>query len=240
MTSHGSVRFLQAILSILLLTCVCGVGIYCKYSGANLYDDREDAPAVATSSVIENPYYANRNVSLPTPSAEDRIRDLAGISYHGVSFTTTHKEFLRMYPYAKPAAPILPGGVASYAIDDMDGERDAVWFQFLGEEFLCLGFAYDGYHVQRRGGESALLERAIRRFGPPAEKDQKVTLWRYPTIDRSIRAGWSGENWCLLITRDSLKTELNRRQSSRRAQQAVFKATERSDGEPAEISREEH
>lgn len=168
-----------------------------------------DGPAL-----IENPNYRARPIPSPqTPARnaeDDRIRDVASFDYHGVGFATTHTEFLRRYPLARPSGQPTPGDVVSYAMDDLDRQRDAVWFQFLDDDLLCLGFTYDAPLVRRYGGASTLLIHAKLRFGDPAEEDEAVTIWRYPTVDRTVRAGWSGDHWCLLVSRDSVQERARR------------------------------
>ena len=84
----------------------------------------------------------------------------------------------------------------------------SVWFQFFGDELLCLGFTYDKELVDRHGGDKVLLDHTTARFGLPTYQDPSVTMWSFPEVDRTVRAGWDGANWCLLITRDSVQAKV--------------------------------
>jgi hypothetical protein len=141
-------------------------------------------------------------------AAARRLGDVASISYRGIGFNTTHMEFLQEFPHARRANPTDRSPVISYCMVDTDGEQDAVWFRFLGDDLLCLGFTYNTELVKRYGGDFVLLDRATARFGPPTAHDPSVTIWSFPEVDRTIRAGWDGSNWCLLITRDSIRRKL--------------------------------
>lgn len=94
-------------------------------------------PDYGSTDWFDNPYYTGPipNLRTPTNPTEKRVRQIAAIDYHGIGFSTTQQQFLRRFPDATLSAPRDPSGVISYAIDDIDGKRDSIYFQFLGDEF---------------------------------------------------------------------------------------------------------
>jgi hypothetical protein len=164
-----------------------------------------------SSGWSDNPFYSGKIPALLTPAEphDEQLQDIAAMNFHGIGFSTTHQQFLRLFPQARMAAPVDSAGVISYAIEDVDGKRDAIWLQFLNDQFLRLGFTYGEARVRQYGGTNVLLDRAKQRFGPPTREDGTTTLWLFPTIDRLIMAGMDGKSWYLVVTRLSAQKTVN-------------------------------
>jgi hypothetical protein len=212
----GSLSFAQESLLLIVggiiffAVTLQAVGPSSTTQSAVLLEETSNAPQEAT--VIPN---AHARVEVHggddaaySDAAARRRRDVASISYRGIGLDTTHMEFLQEFPHARRANPTDRSPVISYCMVDEGGEQDAVWFRYLGDDLLCLGYTYNQELVKRYGGDVVLLDRATARFGPPTADDPSVTIWSFPEVDRTIRAGWDGSNWCLLITRDSVKRRL--------------------------------
>jgi hypothetical protein len=164
-----------------------------------------------TSSWIDNPHYSGviPNLRTTIEPTDNKLQEIAALNYHGIGFSTTHEQFLQLFPNAKPASPVDSAGVVSYAIEDLDGKRDAIWFQFLDGEFLRLVFSYGETRVKQYGGTNVLSNRAKQRFGPPTRHDGTTTLWLFPAIDRLVMTGMDGNSWYLVVTRLSGQKAVN-------------------------------
>jgi hypothetical protein len=165
----------------------------------------------STSGWQDNPFYRGEPSILLTSSAsdDDRLRDVATMEYHGIGLSTTHERFLKQFPHAKPAGPADSAGVISYAIEDVDGKRDVVWFQFLDNRILRLVYAYQGDRIREYGGTRVLEDRARERYGSPTRQDDATLIWQFPTIDRQIMATRDRDAWHLVITKLSLQQTVN-------------------------------
>lgn len=179
------------------------------YAGSTyLGQSRQHAPATGWTN---SPFYSDEPSILLTTSEPDdaRLRDVAAMNYHGIGFSTTHKGFLQLLPHAKPASPTDSAGIVSYAIEDLDGKRDAIWFQFLNDQFLRLGFVYGESRIREYGGTRVLENRAKVRFGAPTRKQENSNIWEFATIDRIIMTGMDGNSWYLVVTRMSSQKSVN-------------------------------
>jgi hypothetical protein len=163
------------------------------------------------SGWTDNQFYRGDPAILLTPAEphDERLKDVGSMNYHGIGFSTTHQQFLKLYPNAKPAGPSDSAGVTSYAIEDLDQKRDAVWFQFLDGQMLRLVFAYGETRLREYGGTRVLDDRAKERFGTPTREEGLTNVWEFPTVDRLVMTSMDGNSWYLAVTQLSAQKTVN-------------------------------
>lgn len=140
------------------------------------------------------------------------LERIASIGHEGVSFDTSRRAFQKMKPGARLMADedgVL--GVSRYIYSDSAGKIDFASAIFLDDDLSELWLTYDNKRIMSYGGESALLDRAIQRFGQPSKIVGANALWNFPTIDRQVKVVRTDEMWGLIISRPSIEEKLSAR-----------------------------
>jgi hypothetical protein len=169
---------------------------------------------------LDNPHYRGgvpdlithpallRHGSFPQQTA------IADFNYHGIGFQTTHGQFLKRFPHAKPANSMDDERAVSYAIDDLDGTRDAIWFHFSNGRLSRLGFTYGPERIERRGGPTSLLRQAENWLGTPTQTNGTTTRWSFPAANRSAILWNDQDSWYLAVMRTSMDKKSSGREQS--------------------------
>ena len=176
------------------------------------YGGSRSSSPYSTDYVISNSHHSP-STSSPQTSArqtDDVIRKSSATDYHGIGFSTTHQHFLRMHPHAQPTKPTDNSGIVCYAIDDIDGNKDEVQFEFFGDELLRLRFIYHSDRIRKGGGVSVFLDKMKKLFGPPEAETEALIEWSFPKSDRSIRVLWVGDYLCISNTQNSVQEKVDK------------------------------